>query len=269
MTPHDDRMCEVTDRDRRGHVYLVGAGPGDPGLLTLRAADLLATADLVAHDRLVTEEVLARAHPEATVMCVGRRAGQPGWTQPAINELLISHARLGRQVVRLKGGDPGVFARGGEEVRACRRAGVHVTIVPGVSSVTAAPADAGVTLTERGVASGFAVITGHEDPSEPRSALDLAAVAAFPGTLVVLMGMRTAAELARGLIDHGRDPSTPTVVVSVASTPRRVIRRTDLAGLGRAVQGLAHPGVLVIGEVVARDPAAGAALADLGAACRR
>lgn len=238
-------------------VYLVGAGPGDPGLLTRRGAELLAAADVVVHDRLVDPGVLALARPGAELVDVGKvPAPHPTATtsdtrQHDIHELLVLHGRAGRTVVRLKGGDPFVFGRGGEEAEALAAAGVPFEVVPGVTSATAVPAAAGVPVTHRGLSTSVTVVTGHVgDPTAP-GGVDWASLGRAGGTLVVLMGMATREEIARRLIDAGRPSDTPVAVVEWGATPRQRTERTTLAGLPGV--SLGSPAVVVIGPVAALD----------------
>ncbi|HEX2028857.1 MAG TPA: uroporphyrinogen-III C-methyltransferase [Nitriliruptorales bacterium] len=235
-----------------GVVHLVGAGPGDPGLLTLRAAQLLATSTFIAHDRLATLEALELAPPEAVRVPVGKRRGG-GWRQEEIERLIIDAALAGHAVVRLKGGDPFVLGRGGEEALACAAAGIPFEVVPGVTSAIAAPAAAGVPVTHRGVASGFAVITGHEDPTKPETDLDWSALAAFPGTLVILMGVVSLATTVDRLIANGRSAATPAAAVRWATTPLEEVVEAPLGQLPQAVAraGLKPPATIIIGDVVA------------------
>ncbi|MEX1177270.1 MAG: uroporphyrinogen-III C-methyltransferase [Nitriliruptor sp.] len=238
---------------RPGVVHLVGAGPGDPGLLTLRAAALLATADVVAHDRLVPDAVLDLVPPTVDRVAVGKPApGSCGWRQDAISDLLVAEARAGHAVVRLKGGDPFVFGRGGEEAIRCHQAGIEVEIVPGVTSAVAAPAAAGIPVTHRGVASAVAFVTGHEDPAKPSSQLDWAGLAAFPGTLVFLMGVHHAGRIASQLVLHGRSATTPTAVVRWGTTERQQELVSDLASLAADIErsAIASPATIVVGDVV-------------------
>ncbi len=233
----------------RGIVYLVGAGPGDPGLLTLRGAEVLRSADVVVHDRLVAPALLDLAPAGAERVDVGKEPGRPGPSQEEICRLLLERARAGLRVVRLKGGDPFVFGRGGEEVLACARAGVPFEVVPGVSAATAAPAAAGIPLTHRGLARSFAVVTASGAGGE---AVDLAPVARGADTLVVLMAAARLEETCRALVAAGRPPSEPAAVVSWATTPRqRTVLGTleGLPALARAA-GIHAPATLVVGEVV-------------------
>jgi uroporphyrinogen III methyltransferase/synthase len=248
---------------RPGVVHLVGAGPGDPGLLTLRAATLLATADVVAHDRLVPSEVLDLLPVPVDRVAVGKplsprppgAAGSPGrcgWRQEAISDLLVAEARAGRAVVRLKGGDPFVFGRGGEEAIRCHEADIEVEVVPGVTSGIAAPAAAGIPVTHRGLAAAVAFVTGHEDPGKPSSQLDWGALSAFPGTLVFLMGVHHAARIADQLVLHGRAPTTPVAVVRWGSTARQEELVGCLGSLADDVvrSGISSPATIVVGDVV-------------------
>jgi uroporphyrinogen III methyltransferase/synthase len=238
-------------------VYLVGAGPGDPGLLTVRGAEVLGRADVVVFDRLVDPAVLALARPGAEFVDVGKEAGAPGVDavashaarQEEINALLVERARAGRTVVRLKGGDPFVFGRGAEEAEALDRAGVGWEVVPGLSSAFAVPALAGVPVTHRGLSTAVTVVTGHGggDPTEGR--VDWEALARAGGTLVVLMGVATRAEVARRLLAGGHPPDTPVVAVEWGATPAQRRVRTTLADLGTA--DVAAPAVIVIGPVAA------------------
>ena len=244
-----------------GTVYLVGAGPGDPGLLTLAAAQLLATCDVVAHDRLVPPDILALVPASTRLVPVGKAApGQPGWSQESIHELLVAQARAGHAVVRLKGGDPFVFGRGAEEAIACHEAGIPVEVVSGVSSAVAAPASAGVPVTHRGVASAVAFVAGHEDPDKPASQLDWRRLAGFPGTLVFLMGVAQLPRIADQLVLNGRSAKTPVAVVRWGTTDRQEELVSDLASVAQvaAVARIRSPATIVVGDVVAlRDAVLG------------
>jgi len=230
-------------------VYLVGAGPGDPELLTLRAARLLAMADVVIHDRLVSADVIALAPAGATRIDVGKTPGRPSTTQPEINELLVEHGRRADAVVRLKGGDPFVFGRGGEEAEALLAAGVAFEVVPGVTSAVAAPGAAGIPVTMRHRAPAFTVVTGHDDPSG--IGVDWQAHAATGATLVVLMGAGTIDTIAARLMSGGLDPATPVAAVRWATTERQEELRTTLADIGGVE--LRSPCTIVIGDVAALD----------------
>ena len=234
-------------------VHLVGAGPGDPGLLTLRAAELLAAADVVIHDRLVDPRIVARARPGATVIDVGKSPRRSSLTQAAINDLLLLHGRSGATVVRLKGGDPYVFGRGGEEAEALLAAGIAVEVVPGVSAAFAAPAAAGIPVTQRQVALSATVVTGHEDPDGDTS-VDWDAVARLGGTIVVLMGAARIAAIAERLLAGGLAPTTPVAVVRWGTRPEQEVLRSDLVSI--AGHALSSPCTIVIGAVAGLDLAA-------------
>ena len=190
---------------RGGVVYLVGAGPGDPGLMTRRSLELIAAADSIYYDRLIPDGALDGARADAELIYVGKQPGVPSVPQAEIGERLIEAARAGRSVVRLKGGDPFVFGRGGEEGEALRAAGVEFEVVPGVTAGVAATAYAGIPVTHRDDASAVAFVTGHEDPEKAETALDWPALAAFPGTLVFYMGVKRLGENAAALIAGGRE----------------------------------------------------------------
>ena len=231
-------------------VYLVGAGPGDPGLITRRGAEVLGRADVVLYDRLVDPRLLELAPPGARRVDVGKRPGEPRF-QDEVNALLVEYARSSAVVVRLKGGDPFVFGRGGEEAEALLGAGIDFEVVPGVSSAVAAPAAAGVPVTHRGLSSSVTVVTGHVgDPAAP-GAVDWESLGRAGGTLVVLMGMAARAEIARRLVAAGRRPDTPVVVVHRGTTPTQATVRTTLAGLAGVELG--PPCTIVIGAVAALD----------------
>jgi uroporphyrin-III C-methyltransferase len=230
-------------------VALVGAGPGDPGLLTRRGAELLAVAEVVVYDRLIATELLELAPDDAVRIDVGKGPGQSG-RQADINELLVSHGRSGRRVVRLKGGDPFVFGRGGEEAEALRRAGVDVEVVPGVSSAFAAPAAAGIPVTHRTVSTSVTVVTGHDgDPSLP--GVDWEVLGRLEGTLVILMGMAARGAIAERLVAAGRSPDTPVAVVRWGTTDHQEVVRTTLSRL--ADVGLTAPAAIVVGAVAGLD----------------
>ena len=239
---------------------LVGAGPGDPDLLTVKAVRRLNEADLVLYDALVPPEVLALAS-HAPCFCVGKRAGGRGVRQEHINRLLVSMARRGKHVVRLKCGDPFVLGRGGEEAIAVARAGIRVDIIPGISTAIAAPALAGIPVTHRGLASGFVVTSGHAD-SAYRPAI--ASIAPGSLTLVILMGIATRGALTTLLLDRGWDPATPAAVLFAAATPRAFTWIGLLEELPAATSacGRNDAGTIVIGEVVGVG-------ASLGFAARR
>ena len=237
-------------------VFLVGAGPGNPGLLTLRAAEVLARADLVLHDQLVPPRLLDLANPAAEKVCVRDLPGHHPDKYPHIHQLLIESARAGKTVVRLKGGDPLVFGRGGEEAEALRGAGVAYEIVPGVTAALAAGAFLEIPLTHRRHASAVALVTGHELPNKPGNRLDWKALAAFPGTLCIYMGVARLPVIVAELLRHGKDPDTPAAIVERASVGEQRSVFSRLADLEEARRnaGLEAPGLIVVGEAVAHRP---------------
>ena len=241
-------------------VHLVGAGPGDPELLTVRARRLLDIADVVVHDRLVDPRIMGLIAPWAERIDVGKRPGGPPNAQMDIHRVLMRVSARADTVVRLKGGDPFVFGRGGEEAEALRAAGVDVEIVPGITSAIAGPAAAGIPVTMRGHASGFTVVTGHEDPTADRH-LDWAALARLGTTLVVLMGASRAAAIAKRLLDAGMDPATPVAAIQSATTVAQRTLRARLADFTDPDLHLsvAAPAVLVIGTVADLDLTHGSA----------
>src|SRR5579863_7623200 len=236
----------------KGKVYLVGAGPGDAGLLTLRGAELLARAEVVVYDALVNPELLYLAPKTAEVIYAGKRSKDHAIPQKELNQLLIAKAREGKTVVRLKGGDPYVFGRGGEEAEELADANVHFEVVPGVSSFVAVPNYAGVPLTHRGFCSRLTLITGHEDPAKEASSIDWPQVAKTPGTKVIMMGTDRIGDIARTLIGHGMAPATPIAMVRWGTTGRQQSIEGTLATIGDVAQktGINPPTVAVIGEVV-------------------
>ncbi|HEX5851689.1 MAG TPA: uroporphyrinogen-III C-methyltransferase [Solirubrobacteraceae bacterium] len=242
-----------------GVVYLVGAGPGDPGLLTARAIELIAAADVILYDRLIPSSALDGARADAELLFVGKEGGGPSVPQEQTEELIVARARAGRSVVRLKGGDPFVFGRGGEEALTLRAAGIPFEVVPGVTAGVAASAYAGIPVTHRGVARAVALITGHtrEDASESsegeESALDWDALAAFPGTLVLYMGVRRLAHIAASLIAAGRSPSEPTAVIEKGTLPDQRTVSATLATIAETVEreGVRAPSITVVGPVAA------------------
>lgn len=229
---------------------LVGAGPGDPRLITVRGLELLREADVVVHDRLVSPALLDQAPARAIRIFAGKSPGA-GMSQEAITALLIGHARLGRRVVRLKGGDPFVFGRGGEEALALADAGIAFEVVPGVSSAIAVPACAGIPVTHRALASSFAVVTGSEDPDKP-SRVDWGALATAVDTLVILMPTRSAPRVFRELRAGGRDPDTPVAAIGQGTTRAQTIAIGTLDTMASRLDEalLESPVLLIVGEVV-------------------
>jgi uroporphyrin-III C-methyltransferase/precorrin-2 dehydrogenase/sirohydrochlorin ferrochelatase len=246
----------------RGSVALVGGGPGAPDLITVLGLRLLGTADVVVVDRLAPRELLGGLQDDVEVIDSGKAPHRHNLTQDEINAVLVDRARAGKRVVRLKGGDPFVFGRGGEEWLACAAAGVPVTVVPGISSALAAPALAGIPLTHRAVAADFTVLSGHLDPGRAaEDGIDWPGLAAGGGTLVILMAMDRLDSIATALVEHGRGADTPAAVVQRASLPgQRVVRgRLDSIAAEARVAGVGAPAVVVIGPVV--DVLSGAGLA--------
>jgi uroporphyrinogen III methyltransferase / synthase len=242
---------------RPGVVYLVGAGPGDPGLVSVRALELVASADSILHDRLIPPGILAAAPEGAELLDVGKRPGRAEAPQEEIAAMLIARATGGRSVVRLKGGDPFVFGRGGEEAEALAAAGVPFEVVPGVTAGVAAAAYAGIPLTHRDDASAVAFVTGHEDPAKDGSALDWDALARFPGTLVVYMGMRRLTEIVGRLVAAGRDAREPAAAIERGTLSNQRTVTGPLAELPAAVAAaqLRPPAIVVSGAVAGRREA--------------
>ena len=240
---------------RVGIVALVGAGPGDPELITVRGRRLLAAADVVVADRLVPGLLLDELRPEVELVDAAKLPYGPARAQDEINRILVDRARAGAAVVRLKGGDPYLFGRGGEELLACAAAGIPVTVVPGVTSALAVPAAAGIPVTHRGVAHEVVVVSGHLPPGHPDSLVSWPELARLRGTLVILMGMRHLPEIVATLTGHGRSPATPAAIVADGTTGRQRAVRTSLAELPAAAREFRPPAVVVIGEVVGLTPA--------------
>lgn len=248
-----------------GRVSLVGAGPGDPELITVRGRDRLAAADVVVCDDLAGKALLSYCRQGAELIYVGKRCGQHSAAQEQIIELLLTHARAGRRVVRLKGGDPFIFGRGGEELSALRDAGIPCEIVPGVTAAAAAGAAAGVPLTHREFSSAVVFLTGHENPLKPETTVDWSVYAKLRATLCVYMGARRFAEIAEQLIAGGMPPGTAMAIISRASWPDQQIEFLTLDKM-RAVkhEQIAAPALAIIGEV-ARIPAETRELAAVAA----
>jgi len=257
--PHRKPKNEATKRlvvlggahaGKAGAVWLVGAGPGDPELLTLKALKVLQAADVVVHDGLVSDEILDLAPASARRISVAKRKSRHSYAQDEINRMLVAFAQEGLKVVRLKGGDPFIFGRGGEELEACREAGVDCFVVPGVTAALAAGAGAGAPLTHRGAAQAVTFVTGHAAAGgEPD--LDWRSLARANQTVVIYMGVSTAAGIAARLMEAGRVGATPALVVENASRPdeRRIL--TTLAGLPGAAEAIAGPALLIVGEAMA------------------
>lgn len=241
---------------RPGDVYLVGAGPGDPELITVRGWKLIQSADVVIHDRLIPLELLEGCRGDAIVIDVGKYPDHHRISQKEINALLIFHANENRTVVRLKGGDPFVFGRGTEELEACQQAGIRCHIVPGISSAIAGPSAAGIPVTSRGIARSFLVITGQTAPELGKRNIEYSALAQID-TLVLMMARRNLRELTTGLIAAGRDPETPVACIERATYADQRVTYSTLHGVADQVEllGMKNPMVTVIGEVAAMvDP---------------
>lgn len=232
-----------------GKVYLVGAGPGDPELLTLKALRLIKSAEVILYDRLINQEILLFAKPECELVYVGKEDGKHTIEQEKINELLLRYAHTKEVVVRLKGGDPFIFGRGGEEALFLAEHGIEFEIVPGVSSFYSVPAYAGIPITFRGISSSFAVITGHEDPKKEKSSIDWESLKGI-NTLIVLMGVSRRKEIAKRLIEVGRDPKEPVAFIENGTTERQRVILTDLYELSTNPPEVSPPAIMVVGEVV-------------------
>ncbi len=236
----------------KGTVYLIGAGPGDRGLITLKGKDLLSRADVIIYDYLVNVHLLEYAKDGAEIIYVGKKAGQKEMSQKSINSLLVKKARKGNMVARLKGGDPFTFGRGGEEAEVLQQKEIPCEIVPGVSSVSAVPAYVGIPLTHRDFTSSFAVVTGHEDPSKQTSSIQWRALADI-GTVVFLMGIKNLRENMCELIGAGKDPSTPAAVITWGTYPKQKTLTGTISNISEMVKKnkeITSPSVIVIGEVV-------------------
>jgi len=232
-----------------GKVYIVGAGPGDPELLTLKALRLIKSAEVILYDRLINQEILLFAKPDCELVYVGKEDGKHTIEQEKINELLLRYAHTREVVVRLKGGDPFIFGRGGEEALFLAEHGIEFEVVPGVSSFYSVPAYAGIPITFRGISSSFAVITGHEDPRKERSSIDWESLKGI-NTLIVLMGVSRRKEIARRLIEIGRDPKEPVAFIENGTTERQRVILTDLYELSTNPPEVSPPAIMVVGEVV-------------------
>jgi uroporphyrinogen III methyltransferase/synthase len=235
-----------------GRVYLVGAGPGDPGLLSARALELIARADVILYDRLIPAGALDGARDQAELLFVGKEGGGPSMEQEQIDALMVERAKAGKEVVRLKGGDPFVFGRGGEEAQALRAVGIPYEIVPGITAGVAAAAYAGIPVTHRGLASAVALITGHEDPGKETS-LDWRGLAGFPGTLVFYMGVRRLEAIASSLIAAGRPSSEPAAVVQEGTLPAQRVVTGTLGSIAERARerDIRAPAIAVVGPVAA------------------
>jgi uroporphyrin-III C-methyltransferase/precorrin-2 dehydrogenase/sirohydrochlorin ferrochelatase len=260
---------------RTGRVTLVGGGPGDPGLITVRGRRAVTEADVVVADHLGPQSLLASLPPEVEIVDASKLPRGRSMAQERINALLVEHALAGKHVVRLKGGDPFVFGRGMEEFDACAAAGVPVEVVPGVTSAVSVPALAGIPVTHRSLTHEFVVVSGHLPPGHPESLVDWAAIGRLRGTVVVLMGVENAVAIAGALVEHGRAPGTPVAVVTDGSTPSQRVLRTSLAGLPTALaeDEVRPPAVWIVGDVAglmtASSPTRSGSADALDAAGRR
>ncbi len=246
-------MDEQTKMNREGKVYLVGAGPGDPGLITVRGKYLLEKAEVLVYDYLASKKLLKYVPKDAIFIYAGKRGGvKHTHTQEEINQMLVDHAKAGKIVVRLKGGDPFIFGRGGEEVQELYKAGVSFEVVPGVTSATAAATYAGIPITHRDFTASVAFLTGHEDPTKETSNIDWSKLATGVGTLVIYMGIKNLPTIVENLVKHGRDPKTPVAVVRWASTPeqRSVVGTLDTIADVVKEAGITPPSLIIVGDVV-------------------
>ncbi len=243
-------MTRNSDK-KTGTVYLVGAGPGDPGLVTLKAVQLMKEADVVVYDHLVDEAILTHAPSGARMIYAGKEGGRHTMSQDEINRVIVAEAKEGRRVVRLKGGDPFIFGRGGEEALELAAEGIPFSVVPGVTSASAVPAYAGIPVTHRGRASMVTFVTGHEDPTKDTDSVDWKYLAGFPGTVVVLMGVKRIEENVEALVSGGKSPDTPCALISRGTTPAQRSVRAPLSGIAETArrEGVTAPAVLVVGEV--------------------
>src|SRR5882724_7415921 len=246
-------FTDITDNlqtEKIGRVYLTGAGPGDPGLLPIRAQDVLSMADTVLYDGLVSDAILSLANPRAELISVSKRVGNTSLTQSEINDLMIRLARAGKLVVRLKCGDPFVFGRGAEEAQALAEAGILWEVIPGVSSGLAAPAYAGIPLTHRKAASSVAFVTGQEDPAKYPSKVDWAKLADSVDTIVVFMGLKQVENIANSLVSAGRPANTPAAVIESGTWRTQRTVTGTLANIAELAADLESPALIVIGDVV-------------------
>lgn len=242
-----------------GLVSLIGSGPGDPGLITVKGLEIIRSADVVVYDYLAGQQLVKEAKPSAELIYVGKKGRDHTLEQPDINQLLVTKAREGKSVARLKGGDPYVFGRGGEEAEELVEAGIPFEVVPGVTSAVAAPAYAGIPVTHRDHASLVTFITGHEDPTKETSAVDWDVLARNPGTLVFLMGVKNLPVIAKSLIEHGKSPETPAALVRWGTTPAQASLISTLKDIPEDARkrNMKAPAVLVVGSVVSLAPTLG------------
>lgn len=239
-------------------VFIVGSGPGSEGMLTQHAREVIDTAEVVLYDQLPGEEILSTLPAGAELIDCGKYGGNHTLEQDEIEALIVDRARAGKRVVRLKGGDPFMFGRGGEELETIRRAGIEAELIPGITSAIAVPASVGIPLTHRRFASQVTIMTGHEDPTKPESALDWSLLARSRGTIVILMGVKNLATIAGLLVENGRNGTTPVAIIERGFRADQRVTVGTLADIGEkaAAVGVKPPAVIVIGEVVSLyDPA--------------
>jgi len=249
--PRGGKTNEETDMKKTGKVYIIGAGPGDPGLITIKGVECLHAADVVVHDYLVGKEILRHAGKDARLVYVGKIGGHHNISQENLNRILVEEALKGNTVARLKGGDPFIFGRGGEEAEFLQKAGVPFEVVPGITSAISVPAYAGIPLTHRDFTSTLAFVTGHEDPDKAESRIDWKSISAIE-TIVFLMGVRNLSRIASSLMENGRSPDTPVALIRWGTTPDQETltgKLGDIAALAKEKK-FSPPAVFVVGDVV-------------------
>lgn len=235
-----------------GKVYIVGAGPGDPELITIKAARLIRSADVILYDRLVSEETISLAKEGCELIYVGKHPGESSTTQERINEMLVEKAQEGGSIVRLKGGDPFLFGRGGEEAQVLSREGISYEVVPGITSAISVPAYAGIPVTQRHIASSVAFITGHEASTKTKGTVEWERIAQSVDTLVVMMGIRNLGNIAERLINGGRDPKTPVAIIEKGTTKlqKTITGTLETIEVKALIEGIKPPAITIIGKVV-------------------
>ena len=235
-----------------GKVYIVGAGPGDPELITIKAARLIRSADVILYDRLVSEETISLAKEGCELIYVGKHPGESSITQERINEMLVEKAQEGGSIVRLKGGDPFLFGRGGEEAQVLSREGISYEVVPGITSAISVPAYAGIPVTQRHIASSVAFITGHEASTKTKGTVEWERIAQSVDTLVVMMGIRNLGNIAERLINGGRDPKTPVAIIEKGTTKlqKTITGTLETIEVKARIEGIKPPAITIIGKVV-------------------
>jgi len=235
-----------------GKVYIVGAGPGDPELITIKAARLIRSADVILYDRLVSEETISLAKEGCELIYVGKHPGESSTTQERINEMLVEKAQEGGSIVRLKGGDPFLFGRGGEEAQVLSREGIPYEVVPGITSAISVPAYAGIPVTQRHIASSVAFITGHEASTKTKGTVEWERIAQSVDTLVVMMGIRNLGNIAERLINGGRDPKTPVAIIEKGTTKlqKTITGTLETIEVKARIEGIKPPAITIIGKVV-------------------